>query len=309
MHLKSFIYIFILLLLVGSLSSCSSEDGLAVESQTTKVVINGLQSEAESLGAGLKTVFVNRIKDESNESLNTPDNIAGYTINVYRSSDLDIPYLSETFEFVDKNGDENGVVSDVIIGKNTFVAESIGRRKDGRKWVEFTDGWTGITGEMKKEKGDIEKRMQKYNDKMLKDYPLFTLYRDTVENVYVNATPAENNISFDMMPVNGRLAVIIENERKDTKLDIYIHDMMIKSGLGKDRVFYYLLNDRTEGKVELNIKIEYLVKIDKKAKKVSSIDKKLAPKKNDYEVDPNLTKKISETLVPGMNKTKLFNVK
>lgn len=283
---KANIFLFVAFLFTAI--SCSKDGGLDIEPETYDVIVEGFSFNNESEGGGLKAVDINRQTGNIDESLNTPKNVGGYTVNVYSPSGAATPYISEEFNFVDGGGEEYGVISNVKKGVNRFVAESV-RNKDlfENKYDVggyFNNGWVNLWGSVAKQwEFNPDDRLTSYKDILEEYLPCYTIYRG--EKDYNVIGGQDNSVPFEMQAVNGRMLVVVEN---NTSKNVEVSYNGRIDQLGVDEALFVLLNDDSEVDIKMKFNIKYKKKQGKKEK--------------------TKNKRITYTLEPGKNKARLIDV-
>lgn len=252
MDLKYLLKILAIIPFVIGVASCEYEDLSVIEANTCKVVVSGLQSE--NSGGGLKVINLNRVSGEADITKNTPENIAGCNINIYSHSDLENPYISQNVQFVDTLGDSVLILSGIQQGQNRFVAESY---VDAGIFGGNTHGWDGKIGILAEQTGTEKHKL--YSEQIELVNPLYLKYRCVVDaNIELGT---ENNISFNMQPVNGRIAILIENfntgqVRNTVELysseDGYIDPILF---IDRNQTGYYLYNNDNAATKPIKLRI------------------------------------------------------
>lgn len=256
MDFRWIIKVFIAFILLGGMFSCSKDDSFEVESETCDVIVEGFSFAQEGEGGGLKVIDINRQTGNINESLNTPQGVGGYTVNVYSPVGATSPYISEEFKFVDAGGENNGVVRNVKKGVNRFVAESVKDKDlfDNNPVVGeyFDNGWNVWGSVGKVWSGNSDYRLSEYKDAIEDLVPCYTAYRGEIE---YDIVPGQDNVvPFEMKVINGRILVVVEN---NTSRNVDVSYNGRTEQLGVDKVLFILLNDDSETKVNLRINISY----------------------------------------------------
>lgn len=170
-----------------------------------------------------------------------PNNVKGYTLKVENIDYQFIETINKTYQFKSSSNYGNGMVSDVTEGLNRFTVESYG----GRTY----HGWKSVSWAYGVDEDEIA---DDYSRLLEEEYPRYSIYKDVVE---ANISPdIINEVRFNMEPVNGRLAVVIENNKYNHKVLVYVNKEK-KKVIRYDNVFCYLLNDNSPDGTELNFRI------------------------------------------------------
>jgi len=234
--------------LIYSFFSCSDE-GFELDKSICEVTISGLQQNVKSKSSSLKVSGVDRGA--------APSEVDGYTLKVENLDYSLIETIQEDFQFEDGwfMSYGNGVVEDVTEGLNRFTAESYG----GTTYK----GWKKIS---RAEYGSNDDEIaDEYSYLINEKFSRYTVFRDVVEmKIYPNQN---NEVRFNMKPVNGRLAIVVENNKRDHKLLFYVNGAKRQVRYGKNAC--YLLNDNSPDGTELDVKIV----IKKKRETVKTIDR------------------------------------
>jgi hypothetical protein len=229
------IKILVFAVLVYSFFSCSN-DNIESHQQSCEVTIEGFQYNSENPEIGLKSTYVDRG--------DAPSSVGWYIIRV---ENLDYPGIKpkrEDFIINDSwwSNNERPIVKNVTEGLNRFTAESIGG--DPQK------GWVDV---QRKSRGSLQSRVDYYSQKLKSSYPVYAIYKDTVERVI---TPNdENNINFNMRPANGRLAIVVDNKKWMYAFRVTINEE--SEVLNNGECICYLLNDDTPVGSVIDVKIDF----------------------------------------------------
>lgn len=241
--------VFVFLLVVMGICACNEDDIVHSGYQTCDVRICGLLSRTPD--GSLKAINLNRVTGVSDE-LNTPENITGCIVNVFSMTDNVTPYVSENIQFVDSGGEDKLILTGINKGYNRFVAETY---VDVGVFGGSVSGWSRIFGEISKVGGGD--KYSKYNEQIESSYPLFIKFKGECESDIVAGV--DNDISFNMEPVNGRMAIIIECFRTVDMVKVYSEEDgygMPVLELGKNEVGYCLHNSDFSDKTIIRLKIE-----------------------------------------------------
>jgi hypothetical protein len=229
------IKILVFAVLVCSFFSCTN-DNIESHQQSCEVIIESFQYNSENPEIGLKSTYVDRG--------DAPSSVGWYIIRV---ENLDYPGIKpkrEDFIIDDSwwSNNEKPIVKDVTEGLNRFTAESIGG--DPQK------GWKDV---WRKSWGSVQYRVDSYSRTLKSSYPVYTIYKDTVESVI---TPnVKNNINFNMKPANGRLAIIVDSKKKNYAFGVTINGEW--KDLYNNKCICYLLNDDTPAGTVIDVKIDF----------------------------------------------------
>ena len=222
-------------ILLCSLFSCSHER-IDSDKSVCEVTITGLLDGDSKKLSGLKATSVDRG--------DAPDGVEGYTIKIENLDYMGIDIIQEDFQLEESwywpYG--NAKFSNVTEGLNRFTAESYG----GTTYK----GWKAVSREWFASSDDD--KADRYSSSLRESYPPYSVYRDTVEQ---EIFPNQNNdVHFNMKPVNGRLAVVVENNKRDHTVVVSVNN-----GRGKtiryNKVKCYLLNDDSPDGTELSVEI------------------------------------------------------
>lgn len=216
------INILIFAVLVCSFFSCST-DNYELEQQLCEVSINGLQRDFAAVESELKSTSVNRG--------NAPSSVQGYNLRVENLDNPEVGIIQEQFTFNGNWQDGNGIVRHIREGRNKFTATSFGGTTH--------KGWKNI---WKVNWGDLNYRSSFYSNILKNSYPIYTVYKDEItREITFNG---DNNVRFEMLPVNGRLAIVIENNKKNYAFGVSINGSW--KALYGNQIICYLINDNTQ---------------------------------------------------------------
>lgn len=229
------------------LFSCSDDNNLDVKLKTYDVVIGGLHTCIENDDAD------NLLFD--NNTGNVPDDVWGIKIKVTNLSHSYIEPIEEEFKFIEGEFDSDDVlVNSVYADTNMFTAEAYEN--------EPLKGWVDV--EMMNSEGfdlyndkDIDLFAEKYAQRLNEMYPVYNIFRDTVEQ-YIGSDIEKNEVDFHMKAVNGRLAIVIENRKDNEDGGVDYIDVKIDGGdlkrIEKGKAICYLVNDdESEGEVKVEV--------------------------------------------------------
>lgn len=261
-----FVPLVIFLIFIG-LSGCEG-DKIKVEEPVCSVFFDGLNVDQEKNGAGLKSINIDR--DDA------PYDVDGYTLTV-ENLEYDVEDITEKFVF---NrwwwNNEKPHINNVTRGKNRFIVESFSYSRDEwRGWGDtheirdIVEHWTN----------NVDSRAYTYEGYLDNNFPVYTRYMDTVI-VDINSN-MENTVHFDMKPVNGRLAIVVENRKSDWDDDdddddyYYGDGYKLKVRINKENqilyygeVAWYIINDGTPSGTDVKVDIIFYRRKNKRWKKV-----------------------------------------
>lgn len=242
---KFYLYVFAFFIIVLSFLSCSDEDYEEI-SEYGKVTIDGLQKEFVIETTELKASVNNgntasKLKASVNRG-NAPYTVQGYDMRVENLDNSKAKIIQERFILNNNNNQGNGIVRDVVVGLNRFTATSFGG--------SHQTGWKNLG---KLNGGDAQFRAIFYSSTLENSYPIYYKYKgEVVANISKNG---DNRISFQMKPINGRIAIVVENNKNNYAFGVRINGNW--KALYSNQCLCYLLNDDSPHGRKIDVQIDF----------------------------------------------------
>jgi hypothetical protein len=218
-----------------SLTSCS-DSIYETEEVRCEVKIVGFNQGVANSFKGLKTTYINRG--------GAPITVDGFILKVENIDFPNIGIVEEDFYFnTDNSGLDEAVLKYVGEGLNRFTAESFGGTPHvGWKEIDKVDDSYG------------SEKAEAYGILLGTVYPEYVIFKDTVEKYIV--PDQVNNLILNMKPVNGRLAIVLENNNRTHKVNMYVNGELKTISYLKNAC--YLLNDDSPNGTELVVKLDVI---------------------------------------------------